>query len=112
MIYPKYDNDGNIVTDDRYKEIFKLMEMLDAEKIPYEVEKNLDGWQVNYPKTDLKYRVCDAIENFGSYGAQDDLLEIYGLLTDEERSYDTVKGYLPAIEVFERIKAHYNGHFE
>ena len=111
MIYPKYDNDGNIMTDDRYKEIFKLMEMLDAEKSPHEVEKNLDGWQVWYPK---KYPdcVCDAIEHCGSYGAEDDLLEIMGLLTEDERAYDSVKGYMTAEEVFERIKTHFDGHFE
>lgn len=111
MILMRYDSKGNILTNDRYKEIFKLEEMLKAEKIPYEIEKNLDGWQIWYPKKYPKC-VCDAIEHCGSYGAEDDLLEIMGLLTEEERAYDSVKGYMTAKEVFKRMNEHFVSHFE
>lgn len=48
------------------------------------------------------------IEHDGSYGKHVDKLELYGLLTEEERSYDEVKGYLTAEDVFARIANHYN----
>jgi hypothetical protein len=49
----------------------------------------------------------DAIEHYASYGRSEDLLEIMGLLTSEEEGYDSVKGYLTAEDVFQRIKKHY-----
>ena len=67
---------------------------------------NTDGWQIIYPK-DGEERIMDAIENFGSYGSDKDLLEIMGLLTPEEEQHDRVVGYLTAKNVFERIKEHY-----
>lgn len=51
--------------------------------------------------------VCSAIEHDGSYGRNDDLIEIMGLLTDEEEEYDSVCGYLSAQNVYERIMKHY-----
>ena len=40
----------------------------------------------------------------GSYGYKDGLIEIMGLLTEEEREQDDVVGYLTPEEVFRRIK--------
>jgi hypothetical protein len=102
MILPKYDDCGNIITDERYKEIFKLKEKLESACIPFELDKNFDGWRICYP---AKYPNCvaDAIECFGSYGAELDMLEIMGLLTDEEREDDSVKGYMTADDVYERM---------
>ena len=47
--------------------------------------------------------VCSVIEHCGSYGREEDKLEIMGLLTEEELEVDEVKGYLTAEEVFGRI---------
>lgn len=56
-----------------------------------------------------KDKICSVVEGHGTYGANEDKLEIMGLLTEEELEYDTVCGYLTAEDVFERIKKHYNG---
>lgn len=48
--------------------------------------------------------ICSAIWGVGSYGYKDGLIEIMGLLTEEERERDDVVGYLTPEEVFWRIK--------
>lgn len=93
---------------ENYKEIFKLKEMLEKAQIPFVFKEHKgirDGYQILYPKYDV--RICSVIEHSYSYGNEKDLLEIMGLLTDEESEYDSVKGYLSAENVFERIKKDY-----
>ena len=92
-----------------YKEIFRLKEMLEQAKIPFIFKEFSDfknGYQILYPEDNAK-NVCSVIEHSFSYGNREDLLEIMGLLTDEESQYDSVKGFLSAEKVFERIKKHY-----
>ena len=98
----------------RYTEIFKLKNILADEGIPFEFKdrsSEFDGreaWQICYPvmlpNPDC---VCSVIQSYGSYGAETDKLEIMGLLTDEEKTKDSVKGWLSAEEVFGRIKKHW-----
>lgn len=45
----------------------------------------------------------DVICHKGSYGYEEGLLEIMGLLTEEEAEEDSVLGYLSAEDVIERI---------
>lgn len=104
-----FNSDGTYKTDERYKEIFRLDEMLKEKEIPHVFHNVMDGWQIIYPE-DGKRRVMDAIEHYGSYGNEQDLLEIMGLLTPEEKKCDSVLGYLTAEEVFERIEKHWNEH--
>ena len=101
-----FDADGKYITDNRYQEILRLDAMLTEKQIPHTCQKFMDGWQVIYPQ-DGKKRVMDAIEHFGSYGNEQDKLEIMGLLTPEEKKNDTVLGYLSAEEVFSRIDRHW-----
>ena len=66
------------------------------------------GWQIIIYRPDGE-RLVSAIEGFGSHGyglegEQGDLIEIMRLLTPEEEEYDSVRGWLTAEEVFERIK--------
>lgn len=102
----------------KYKEIFKLKEMLEQAGIPFEFiyrtenysglpnyKERYQSYQICYPQS--KGRVCSVIETFGSYGNDEDLLEIKGLLTDEEAENDSVVGWLSAENVFNRIKIHY-----
>lgn len=103
---PVIDNGGNYVTNPRYQEILRLDAMLTEKHIPHSLVKILDGWQVIYPEDGPK-RIMDAIEHFGSYGQEDDLLEIMGLLTPDEKKADSVLGYLTAKEVFQRIENHW-----
>lgn len=106
-INSKYNSNGDFETNPHYKEIIKLHHMLIDANIPHVFEKCFDGWQLWYPSDNPEKKVMDAIEFYGSYGKDEDLIEIMGLLTEEEACYDSVVGYLTADEVFERIKKHY-----
>ena len=88
----------------KYKEIFRLKEMLKTENIPFLFRNLYDGFQVLYPTNEN--RICSVIEHQGSYGHNQDLLEIMGLLIDGETN-DDVLGYLTAEDVFNRIYKHY-----
>ena len=101
-----YDENGKYITDSRYTEILKLDSILTEAKIPHVLEKFMDGWQVIYPKNGEE-RIADAIEHIGSYGSEENLLEIMGLLTPEESENDCVVGYLTAEDVFNRFKCHW-----
>ena len=98
-----------------YQEILRLDKMLTEANIPHQLKRRLDGWQIIYPRVQERWTlkgvyndwVCDAVEFEGTYGYEDDKLEIMGLLTDEEEQHDRVLGNLTAEEVFERIKTHY-----
>lgn len=101
-----YDENGNYITDTRYQAILKLDALLTEKGIPHTLQKYMDGWQVIYPE-DGEKRVMDAIEHCGSYGNEENLLEIMGLLTPEEEEDDSVLGYLTAEEVCKRIEQHW-----
>lgn len=91
-----------------YQEIRKLMRMLSDYDIPFTVTTLSDGFQLIYPGTEPpQVAVCSVIECSNSYGGELDLLEIMGLLTEEEIKYDDVKGCMTAKEVFKRINNHY-----
>lgn len=108
--YPlKYDENGNCIPNPAYKEIHVLRNMLVEAKIPHDFHKFRDGYQVVYPE-DTESRVADAVEFFGSYGEDQDKLEIMGLLTEQELKNDSVLGHLTAKEVFDRIKKHWEEH--
>jgi hypothetical protein len=106
---PRIGPDGKYRTDDRYREILRLYDMLSADGIPCVLQKRLDGWHLEYPCcfTTNGDRVCSVVENFGSYGSEQDLLEIMGLLTAEEEENDSVLGWLTADDVYLRIVSHY-----
>ena len=87
---------------ERYNEILKLKNMLEKAKIPFEFSELFGGYHITYPIN--KFRICSVIEHDVSYGSEQDLLEIKGLLTKNEKKYDAVIGYLSAEEVFKRIQ--------
>lgn len=106
----------------KYTEILKLKDMLEKANIPFEFTD--DFWGVNklnkrgktnpyfaelyrnkYPAYQIRLgNLADAIEHDGSYGNEQDLLEIMGGLTAEEQLSDSVLGWLTAEEVFKRFK--------
>ena len=90
----------------KYQEILKLHMMLLEKDIPHNILRDCDGWYISYPCAGLD-RVLSAVEFKGTYGAEKDLIEIMGLLTPEELLMDSIKGYLTAEDVFNRIKEHY-----
>ena len=121
----------------KYKEIFKLKEMLEKAEIPYifidrfeedrklmknneylnEYLKDKEYYQIllfndfrevmehynTYKVFDNEKRIISIVQGYGTYGEEDDLLEIMGLLTEEEEKIDDVTGYLTAEDVFNRI---------
>lgn len=95
----------------KYNEIFKLKDMLDKEHIDYSfidrsINKSIytmESYQIIIYKNDGT-RLISVIEGYGTYGEENDLLEIMGCLTKEEMKIDSVLGYLTASEVLDRIK--------
>ena len=86
------------------KEPLRLASMLLAANIPFEGRELWDGYQVCYPS--IENRVSDAVCHHFSYGHENGLLEIMGLV-DEEEIGDSVEGWLTAEQVFERWKKHW-----
>lgn len=62
------------------------------------------GYKLFYPNKEN--RVCDVILHIGSYGREQGLLEIMGLVY-EEKVGGEVEGYLTVSECFNRIKKHF-----
>ena len=94
-----------------YKEIFKLKDMLEKAEIPFVWKEHKDyrnGYQILYPVGGVQ-NICSVIEHTFSYGNEEDLLKIQGLMTkkEEEEHHDSVLGYLTADNVYKRIKKHY-----
>ena len=89
-------------------EMEKLIKALTKANVPFEIE--LDVWgndHVFYPNIeDVR---CSIICNKYSYGGKEGLLEIMGLVYDEE---DSVEGYLTAEIVAMRILHDYLFNFE
>ena len=86
-----------------------LIQKLKEANIPFELTTDAVGNpnnQVWYPNR--QNEMCDVICHKYSYGGEEGLLEIMGLLTEEELQYDdSVAGYLTADDVFSRIKKDY-----
>ena len=92
----------------KFTEIFRLKKMLEEAKIPFRFSENFNGgFHIVYSFEGEE--VCSVIEHDFSYGREKDLLEIQGLMTEQEmeEEQDSVLGYLTADNVFERIKTHY-----
>jgi len=85
-------------TDPKYTEIIKLHDLLIEANIPHEFENFMNGYQVRLNDD------VDAVQHFGSYGEEQNLIEIMGGVTQEEHEHDSVLGYLTADEVFARFK--------
>ncbi len=98
------------MVDTKFKEIFRLKDMLDDEEIPYVYHNRsnqyAEHYQIGYPVLPPSDAcVCSIIEGNFTYGQESDLLEIMGLLEEDEAVLDAVVGGLSADEVLSRIKA-------
>ena len=93
--------------DPKYaKEPLRLASMCLAHNIPFDIAEMCHGLILCYPCQGADC-VSDAICHDGSYGRQDGLLELMGLLTEEESECDSVVGWLTAEQVFERWHKHW-----
>lgn len=95
-----------MVKKEYMREPLRLASMCLAANIPFEMGELLDGLIICYPSTDENFRVSDAVCHSGSYGRHDGLLEMMGLVNEEEVG-DAVEGWLTAEQVFERWFAHW-----
>lgn len=89
-------------------EITNLHNALMALDVPHEfiTHEIGNGKHLYYPnKEDV---ICSAVTFLGSYGDRNGLIEIMGLLTEDEQACDDVVGYLTATEVCRRILEHWN----
>lgn len=85
-------------------EMQKLSNLLNKACIPYEVAFDyFSNMKIMYPNQ--AYCKCDVICNDYSYGGTEGLLEIMGLVDNDNE--DTVEGYLTAEEVAKRIIEHW-----
>ena len=108
------------------KEIFRLKRMLEKAEIPFEFiegfgyDKSLkeelpdlmEHYQICYPsRRNMKISV---IEGFGTFGREQDRLEIMGGLTPYEQFHhnNSPIGFLTAENVFKRIKKDWEEHKE
>ena len=87
-----------------YKALPAVHKMLEEAKIPHTFKPFINGYQIVIWSKDEEQRLCDAVQTFGSYGMENDKIEIMGALTQKEREIDSVLGYLTAEEVFKRFK--------
>lgn len=94
----------HMIKNEYKREPLRLASMLLAHDIPFEIGELFDGLIIWYPSQINE--VSDAICHSGSYGRNDGLLEIMGLV-DEEAVGDEVEGWLTAEEVFERWSRHW-----
>ena len=94
-----------ITKDIDFSNIENLEKLLVESNIPHIKRKIYDGYQILYPN--IKECKCSIVCHSMSYGGEKGLLEIYGLLNDEEKREDDVVGHLDYLNVFERIKKDY-----
>lgn len=96
FVLPDFLDSKLIRNPSDYKEIHRLAKMLANAGYTIDLHRAFDGWQiwVMEPKISV-------IEHFGSYGSQDDLVEI-GFLLNER--YGDVEGHLSAEEAFKIIE--------
>lgn len=110
-----------VETNPKFSEIFKLDSMLTEAGIPHDfadegfevLGSKGDHYHIYYPSRAIWqsedrdfYATCSVIEGDFSYGGDQNLLEIMGLMSLEERedNGDDVIGSLTAEEVFKRIE--------
>lgn len=85
-----------------FVEILKLENMLVEAGIPYEKKVHLGGWLIVMNDGD-RY-IGDAVEHCGSYGNDEDEIEIMGFDIDPAEEGDSVIGHLSADKTFEYFK--------
>jgi len=92
MIDVKYDECGRIIHNgDRYTAIMELHEKLKELDIDHGVMRFLDGYKLWVPATyDNSEFEGDVIQHYGSWGAEQNLLEVWGFGLEDPEGHLTV----------------------
>ena len=118
----------SVIYDKPCKEIFKLKRMLEKAEIPFEFIESfgydksllravapelLEHYHICYPSQGKGQRIS-VVEGFGTYGREQDKLEIMGGFTPYEqfRHGDSPLGFRTAANAFKRIKKDWEEHKE
>lgn len=96
----------HMIKKDYVREPLRLASMLLMANIPFEIGEMCNGLIICYPCMGDGC-VSDAICHDGSYGRNEGLLEIMGLVDKEKTGGDSVEGWLTAEEVFRRWQRHW-----
>lgn len=103
-------NCGADMKGEKMSELEKLEKYLKEHNYNYKWNSVCKGHE-GYPYQDqiIVYddhntRIWDAVCHFGSYGHEKGLLEIMGVIVDEEADGDSVKGWLTADDVIKRLE--------
>lgn len=100
MVKLSYNPDGSFALGD-YEAIIALHFELEQRKIPHEFSRLFDGWQICYPNKESK--IGDAVEHFGSWGAEEDLIEVWGFdLEDHPMGWLTMEEALDYFDSWNR----------
>ena len=94
-------NHGRFKTDPRYTEIIRLAALLREQGIAYDMIRCYDGWKVNVLNDDKC--IGDAIQHFGSYGSENNKVELMGF------GLKDVRGHLAAEDAVGIIVRKING---
>lgn len=96
LIEIQYDEKGRIKHNgERYTEIKKLDRLLTGLGIRHEMHELFDGYQICVPEDHQQNSFeGDAIQHRGSYGAEQDLIEVYGFNLDGPDGYLTAEAAL------------------
>ena len=95
------DKDGKFITSKKYKAILSLYALVKGKGF-VELMRSWDGWQVNIYAKNGK-RIGDAAQNFGTSGAKQDLIEVYGFNLNDP------VGNLTVEEAYKYFEPHLKG---
>jgi len=86
-----------------YTEIKRLHELLEDDGLEHEFIRLFDGWQVLI-FSDSELHMISCVQHFGSYGHEQNLIEMAGYKVDEGD-----QGFLSADECYRHIRYHFYG---
>ena len=93
-----FNTDGTWKRNKSYTAILELAEKLKENNIPHELTPYMDGWIIEYPEGG-ENRIGDCVEHYGSYGKEQNLMEVYGFGLSEPDGWLTVE---QAFEYFKK----------
>ena len=98
-------DDIKMELNENYQEILKLDKMLIKEKIPHEIKRKNDGWEIGIPSLNSHEIWIYAVEDFTTDLKKKDKIQVTRYWTSES----CIVRHLIAEEAFKFIKTYYKG---